>query len=306
MGRKNGHPDDEVARKYGFNSPQELYLRLNAEGFQVCRHCGVRSTDPFHCKQPERKVRKPLRQQEEVVVELPPAHRAAPLFKDVLKGLILEIKQLKNRQEIMQGERFVGMANKEYRGWWVYRHEDFPDESDWKELCRQYREEPDNEEIKVQAGTVPTSLGMPQAPAEPLTTLIGVYGLIKGSKHTQAVDLKKDSPTSAWSMSLFSLVRSLQPDAQNVDWEMVNQAQKDLRRAAINFAKVVRGGKLRPGPGPEEVLPEYMGAVRLIEARRREGATDAQITEELAELGFTGKAIAWLKKLRLQIPASPD
>jgi len=305
VGRKNGRPDDEVARTYGFNSPQELYLRLNAEGFQVCRHCGVRSTDPFHCKQPESKMRKPLRRQEEVV-ELPSAHRAAPLFKDALKGLVREIKQLKNRQEVMQGERFIGMANKEYRGWWVYRREDFSDEGDWEQLCRQYGEEPDNEEIKVRAGIVPTSLGALQAPAEPLTTLIGVYGLIKGSKRTQGVELKKDSPTSAWSMGLFSLIRSLHPDAQNVDWEMVDQAQKDLRRAAINFAKVVRGGEIRRGPGSEEVLPEYMGALRLIEARRQEGAAETQITKELAELGFTSKTITWLKKLRLHIPAPPD
>lgn len=316
--RMQGMSEQDIARTLGFlnstgyPSPSTLYQRLQADGFPVCSLCGFTpTTDPFHCKKPEGKLRKPPRRRE-AVVKLPPAHQAVPLFKDALKALAREIEELRDRQEIMQGERFVGMVNKEYLGWWVYRRKNFPDEGEWEELCRQYGEDPDKEEIKVRAGIVPTSLGALQAPAEPLTTLIGVCGLIKGSKRTRAVDLNKDNPTTAWSIGLFSLIRSLHPDAQgadwtqNVDWEMVDQAQKDLRRAAINFAKVVRGGEIRRGPGPEEVLPEYMGALRLIEARRQEGAAETQITKELAELGFTSKAITWLKKLRLHIPPPLD
>lgn len=48
--RRYDRSEDKVAHNYGCNSPQELYSRLNAVGFQLCKYCGVRSTDPFHCK----------------------------------------------------------------------------------------------------------------------------------------------------------------------------------------------------------------------------------------------------------------
>ncbi len=76
------------------------------------------------------------------------------------------------------------------------------------------RRRPKNEEVDVRDEFVLTSLEARQAPAEPLTTVIDVYGLIKGSKHTQAVDLKIDSPTTAQPIRLFSLIRSLHQDAQ--------------------------------------------------------------------------------------------
>src|SRR4051812_3987321 len=94
--REYGRLDDEVAEKYGFTSPQELYLRLNSEGFQVCKHCGVRSAAAFHCKDPESKMRKSPRKEEEVK-ELPPTYQAAALFKDILKNLIREVEELRDR-----------------------------------------------------------------------------------------------------------------------------------------------------------------------------------------------------------------
>jgi hypothetical protein len=185
-----------------------------------------------------------------------------------------------------------------------------------EEFCHEHGQDPANERIRIRVKKiVPTSLGALQAPAEPLTTLIAVVGLAIGSKRTRAVEVDYKKPegakTSAWSASLFYLVRALNRDLQdgdwrNVDWDMLDKAQKDLRRAATSFAKVVRGVSIRRGPGPEEVPPEYMGAVRLIKALRQRGATEKQIDEELAKFRFTDKAITWLKELDLQIPAPPD
>jgi len=163
----------------------------------VCSWCGFTpTTDPQHCKEPEGKLRKPPRQKEQVV-ELPPAYDAAPLFKDAHKALMREIEELRDRREVMQGELFTGIANKEYRGWWSYRREDFPDTGEWEEFCRECGEDPASEEISVPAGRIPTSLGALQAPTEPLTTLIAAYRLIKGSKRTRAVEVDYRKPDSA-------------------------------------------------------------------------------------------------------------
>lgn len=244
---------------------------------------------------------------EEEVKELPAAYKAAPLFAGVLKHLMCEIGELRDRRESMHGELFVGMANKEYRGHWVHRREDYPDHSEWESFCRKHGVDPDAQKVRVRVGKIPTPLGALQAPPEPLTTLIGVFGLAEGSKRTHATELKKNSEYSAWSVSLFYLVKALNLDPQSVDYEALDREQKNLRRAATNFAKVLRGSiPIRTGPGPEEVSPEDMSAVQLVQIRRQEGAAEEQIDQELDAMGYTDKAIAWLKNRNLKIPAPPD
>jgi hypothetical protein len=255
-------------------------------------------------------MRKPLRKPERLE-ELPSADDAMLLFRTVLDQFRKELSELENRREWLVGSEWAdgdqhgGDRHAGVSGWQTYQRDYFRDE-EWVELCRSRGEDPEKQRVVAQTEDAHEALGVLASPPEPLTTAIGVAGLIGGSRSTQASGIGKEHQADYWAGITgltIELVNDLHPDPEHVDWEQVAQKQRWLRQAAINFAKLVRGGRVRRGPGPEEVPAEYLAAWAHIRRMRSRGASEAEIEEHLRARRLTGSAIRWLRGQRLDLPS---
>lgn len=202
--------------------------------------------------------------------ELPPAGRAAGLFRQDLERLTYYLDELPGLKEQLQAERFVS-SFWVGEGWEYYPKSEFSEEQ-WKKLCERYGEDPSVEELGVPIGPVQPQ-GASATPWEGLVPLIAVHAIMY-----ETVD---------------ALIDVLHPDPSSVDREELYKKKgyvDTLRTYAERLAKAVRGGEVRRGHHPGEVSDlDHWVALFLIEPLAEKGYTDeqiyAQIKKEHSSLG---------------------
>ena len=269
--RFRDEPEDHILRglkDHGlgeFGSPQALYARLASDGFPVCRKCGETPVPPEHCQEPKpaRKRRARLAGERE---ELPPAAAAAGIFHAALIALKDDIVKLADRREWLQGERF--MAGDYQTGRVVLRL-----------LNEDSIVDPPAETVLQEHGEVAVPRGAGQAPAEPLTTLIGVAVLT--------------------GYPLPPLLRALHPDPSTIRAERLEQAVQEAKDKVRQLARLVRGGEIRRGPPTEEVSPLEQLAAWEIHGLLQAGATKREVEDHLKAMGFGKETVSRLRSLRL-------
>lgn len=47
--RKEGVPDEQISKRFGFQRPETLYHKLRRDGFPVCERCGDYSPGGKYC-----------------------------------------------------------------------------------------------------------------------------------------------------------------------------------------------------------------------------------------------------------------
>jgi hypothetical protein len=288
-------PDSKVARRHGFGSRQAMYHRLRAEGFQLCEACGARTPDPLHCErhkeraEPSQKKRSdshsaPSAGRRKAMkfgsrIFLPSAEEAIPLFEHTLSSLIKRLDELRGREEYLQSGRFVGQSEKDGK-----KH----------------------------------AWGARVAPSEPLTTLIAIEALVRGSVTNPFMiglldTLHPSELVEERKPFKGGTVTERRPDPTKVDLWQLQKQMDALRARAENVARLVRGQeRIREGRKPGELSPRQHAAYPVIKQRAREGCTDEEIREEVnrrqdrhplleaAEPGaedFTLEEISYLKSL---------
>ena len=76
----------------------------------------------------------------------------------------------------------------------------------------------------------------------------------------------------------------------------------ELRLAARQVAKLIRGGIVRTGRRTEELEPRQQAAVQYITSAQRVGVPEPEIDQTLLARGFGKNQISWLKKFRIDYP----
>jgi len=254
--RNEEKSEEYILSKLKAESAAQLYQQLRQDGFPVCKTCGDYSVDGEHCAEVDGKRRRRARTTGEVT-ELPPASEAAGLFRSAIERLLHETDELSHLNEILQGERFVGVISEPWvEAYYFNRKMKGLSDNEWEQLCKELGEDPTQEEFEVQTVTGMTPLGASQTPTEPLTTLIAVYALI--GRFIEPDDIE-------------ALVEKLHADPQSVDKKRLRQALRDLRARAGDVAKLVRGGKIRRGPTTEELSLRHAQAAFWIWVYRQQG-----------------------------------
>jgi hypothetical protein len=133
--------------------------------------------------------------------ELPAVHLACELFAETLRDLLASVTDLEFRHDRSQDGRIVGteaIVGSAYLSRWCEINgkiiENFSEEK-WDELCARHGQEPAVEGFWVEDGGLKRAAGAACQPAEPETTLIGVYALAGGDMERLLEVLYPGTPT---------------------------------------------------------------------------------------------------------------
>jgi hypothetical protein len=186
-----------------------------------------------------------------------------------LRSLQRDIDKLSHRRDYVKDGRFVSehvLSGDRGEAWQTHFRNGLSDEA-WREYCEEYGADPSRDQFDEQVDSVQPA-GTSQTPPEPLSRLIGVYAL------------------SGYPVDL--LLRKLHPDPETISAETTDKLKRHienekvgLKKVARTVARLVRGGSLGPGRNTGELSPQEEDTRAFIKDRRREGASDQQILEEL-------------------------
>jgi hypothetical protein len=240
-------------------SPEELYDRLAADGFPVCRACGETPATESHCSLRSSGRRALTAGASE---ELPLAAEAEMLFYGALKTLENAVADLHNRKEYLQDGRFLAQ-------------EVYPGGAYWPEKG-------------IDNGTFTAPLGASQSPAEPLTTLIAVY-ILAGEPIEPLLRKLHLRPDTVDHTQLRRLIEG----------EKTKQGHKPgLKSRAGQVARIVRGGTLRPGANTGEFDERIQNGSWYRRQLVDRGWDHDSIVKELKRVGFTQSEISQIEELK--------
>src|SRR5215211_3590445 len=254
--RLNELPEEEIAKKLGFDSPTELYRQVSQDNYPICPVCGTTDVSKSHCS-PEREYKHQAGRGTSEAEELPPAEAAAPLFHQALEKLSWAVVDLQNRHEYWHDGRFV--AQEVYNdpvlrgGGWI-----------------------DN-------ATTNIPLGGKQHPADPLTTLIAVY-VLAGLPLKPLVEKLHRAPETVDFEYL---------EAQIVGKRTKKGHKPGLRSKAEHLARLVRGAPapLKPGRDTGEHTGREQNAIWYMRDLEAHGLSRSAIVQEMTKRGFSKEDI---------------
>jgi len=275
MWREMDWPEEQIAGRLNYDSVEEMRRDLERWGIPDWLVGGDPKRVPANTEE-QKKSQPPVARGSGPITELPPANRAAPLFREKLETLAQAIEDLKYRKEKLEGKRFVHSGL--HRGRTLSSPQSPPDdleESEPDEQRQHIREvfdlDPEDEDFVFVGGFEGAEFGLGGAtcaPQPPLPALIGAYLLAGGE--------------------VKPLVKALHPDPASVDWSKIRDLiegrknakdQDGLKKRAAQLAILVRGPARGPG-APKAASPadEVNLACRITEMR------DAQMSlEEIYE-----------------------
>src|SRR5215204_1821049 len=271
--RSRGLSESEVAKRAGFRSVGNMYIRLERWGLSGLLPPEKQAESPKPKTidtKPKQKARSSGQPQ-----ELPNASAAAELFDEMLDELRGTVRLVEDLSLGYQGKRFAGMYT--FEGDWTFPRSSYSVQR-WQELCRQHGQDPDVESFSISGVTSnsPTEAG-PYPPRE-LVMLIAAYALT--------------------GRPMEPLLKVLYPEHSEADIEEINKllyetkfaglSQNGLLRTAQQFAAAVYGRKVSRGSPPEQPPEQSAGEHLLacyITERREAGLTDEEIRQEILHSG---------------------
>jgi hypothetical protein len=272
--RMNGHySDEQIANRLISGPPTSLYRQLANDGYPVCPACGAAPIDKKHsCKskrQPGLGTGKSS--------ELPDPSLASELFADTLRSLLASVADLEPRHESSQDGRIVGtdtfvgslyLSRRDERKGKVV--ENFSEEQ-WNDLCARHGQNPTVKGFWVEGDGLKRAAGAARHPAEPLTTLIGVYALADGDMNRLLETLYPGTPTQEILEAIKKRVEG-KKKADNMD---------GLKTLARQLATLVRGQELSGAP-PPGLTPVEHDAACYITMLREEKFSEEEIEKKLS------------------------
>jgi len=218
--------------------------------------------------------------------------------------LLTSLAALEHRHESSQDGRIVGTDVVEGSSMYFSRRceikgrnvENYSDDQ-WTELCAQYGENPKVEGFWVDVDGLKRAAGAARSPAEPLTTLIGVYALAGGDMEQLLEALHPGTPTQ----------KTREAIRKRVEGRKRQDDLDGLMTVAKQLATLVRGGKLdgAPPPGLSEVEHDAACYITMLRKAKR---SDEEILAKLsnhrtADGGeFSMTDVRRLGNLRLSYP----
>jgi hypothetical protein len=194
--------------------------------------------------------------------------------------LLRGAENLQHRQEVYQDRRFP--AADVYEGTLVFsryrrdkdgrRLENYSEE-EWQKLCKQYDQDPQEEDFWVMDSVLQAPTEAAPVPPEPLTTLIGVYALAGGQIEPLLEALYPGEP----SREVLKEVRKCIEGKKRPDKK---DGLKTLARQ-LAILVLVRGGKLEGAPPPALSSVEHDAACYITQLRE-EGHSDWEIRRRLS------------------------
>jgi hypothetical protein len=272
FGRAQQNSDEDIIKELDdpdVDAPEVLYRQLAQDGLPVCRVCGATYVEEGHCEQVEKKRRGSAKGES---VELPPAKEAASLFKEALDKLLEAVAFLQSDYESASSSRY----SKEYlQGELFFRYT--REEAHWAD------------DLEGRTRYTHSS----RAPGDLLTQLIAVYLLVFGDPKP--------------------LIEKLCLDPAKLDREKLRKqiegeggGKPGLFGRAENIAILIRGGHhIRQGPQPAGFSDEEQIIHRRSIEGRREGLSDEQISELLAEEAISASK-ADIRRLRRENLPDPS
>jgi hypothetical protein len=250
--RLNELPEEEIAKKLGFDSPTELYRQVRQDDYPICPVCGTTDVPRSHCSS-ERTYKRQARRGMSEAEELPPAEAAAPLFHQALENLGWAVVDLQNRHEYWHDGRFVAQE--------VYNAPVLRD-GEW-----------------IDKATTNIPLGGKQHPADPLTTLIAVY-VLAGLPLKPLVETLHRAPET---VDLEYL------EAQIAGQKTKKGHKPGLRSKAEDLARLVRGAPapLKPGRDTGEYTEREQNAIWYVRDLEARGLSRSAIVQEMTKRGFS-------------------
>jgi hypothetical protein len=244
--------DEEIARELeDIDSPQHLYERIREDGHPICPKCGVTYVDETHCAiQTKHSAGRsgngnPRGQELGELEPLPPAEEAIFLLRQPIDTLMRSLEKLRGRKDWLQNRRFVAEVESEGRR---------------------------------------KGAGARWFPQKPLTHLIAVFALVEGVDNLGMYKLlaKLHPSEQIPSRGDYPYEGAYLPDPQKVDLEGLRNQTENLRNAAGNIARIVRGEWIGKGR-PSNVYTRIYAGVRYAQGRAAEGASREVIRQELNE-----------------------
>jgi hypothetical protein len=237
-GRLEGVGDARTAQVLGFDSARELYKQIFDDGHPMCPVCGEAYVPAPAKHCTSFEGRERRPKSWDDATKLPPAEDAAELLRKPLTKLLEELDKLRGREEHLQNKRFVGVRR-------------------------------DGERRMM--------LGASSSPPEPLTTLIAVFALVEGSRSMFLWRfLGKLHPSKPVTHDTGRL-RIRRPDADQVDLRKLDLKIRELRLAAEQVARIVRGGEVKQGPGSGELPAREHSVLDAVKAWHGDGDSDEEI-----------------------------
>ena len=272
--RMNGHlSDEQIANKLVSGPPTLLYRQLANDGYPVCPACGTAPIDKKHSCESKRQPGSGTGKSS----ELPDTARASELIADTLRSLLASVAALEFRHERSQDGRIVGTDTFLGSSYLSRRYErkgkvveNFSDEQ-WNHLCTRHGQNPKVEGFWVEGGGLKKAAGAARHPAEPLTTLIGVYALADGDMNRLLETLYPGTPTQ----------ETLEAIRKRVDGKKKPDKMDGLKALAQQLATLVRGQVLRGAP-PPGLTPVEHDAACYITLLREEKFSEEEIEKKLS------------------------
>ena len=271
--RMNGHSDEQIANKLISGPPTSLYRLLANDGYPVCPACGAAPIDKKHSCESKRQPGLGTGKSS----ELPDPSLASELFADTLRSLLARVADLEPRHESSQDGRIVGTdtfvgslyleRRYEQKGKVV---ENFSEEQ-WNELCARHGQNPTVEGFWVEGDGLKRAAGAARHPAEPLTTLIGVYALADGDMNRLLETLYPGTPTQ----------ETLEAIEKRVEGKKKPDKMDGLKALARQLATRVRGQELSGAPAPG-LTPVEHDAACYITMLREEKFSEEEIAKKLS------------------------
>ena len=271
--RMNGHSDEQIANKLISGPPTSLYRQLANDGYPVCPACGAAPIDKTHSCESKRQPGPGTGKSS----ELPDPSLASELFADTLRSLLARVADLEPRHESSQDGRIVGtdtfvgslyLSRRDKRNGKVV--ENFSAEQ-WNDLCARHGQNPTVEGFWVEGDGLKRAAGAARHPAEPLTTLIGVYALADGDMNRLLETLYPGTPTQ----------ETLEAIKKRVDGKKKPDKMDGLKALARQLATLVRGQELSGAP-PPGLTPVEHDAACYITMLREEKFSDEEIAKKLS------------------------
>jgi hypothetical protein len=271
--RMNEDSDVQIAKQLVSGPPTLLYRQLANDGYPVCPACGAAPIDKKHSCESKRQPGPGTGKSS----ELPDAAQASELFADTLRSLLASLADLEFRHERSQDGRIVGTDTFVGPSYLSRRYErngkvveNFTEEQ-WNDLCARHGQNPTVDGFWVEGGGLKRAAGAARHPAEPLSTLIGVYALAGGDMNRLLEKLYCGTPTQ----------ETLEAIRKRVEGKKKSDKMDGIKALARQLAALLRGQVLRGAP-PPGLTPVEHDAACYITMLREQKCSDEEIAKKLS------------------------